>query len=123
MSLSPAIPILRIFDEARARDFYLDYLGFSVTFEHRFDPNTPIYMGLKSGDCELHLSEHNGDGTPGSRIRIEVDDIDAFHSALNPTYRYARPGIQDQSWGMREVSITDPFGNTLIFCQDTSIKS
>jgi hypothetical protein len=31
-----AIPILRIFDETKAREFYLDFLGFSVEFEHRF---------------------------------------------------------------------------------------
>ncbi|MEM7438174.1 MAG: glyoxalase superfamily protein [Pseudomonadota bacterium] len=112
------IPILRIFDEQRARDFYIDYLGFEVRFEFRFEPETPIYMGIFMGDCHLHLSEHNGDGTPGSFVRIEVDDIEAFHAKLDPEYRYARPGIQDQPWGFREVAIADPFGNKLIFCED-----
>ena len=32
-----AIPILRMFDETKAREFYLDFLGFSVEFEHRFE--------------------------------------------------------------------------------------
>ena len=30
-------PILRSFDESRARDFYIDFPG----FEHRFEPETP----------------------------------------------------------------------------------
>ena len=30
MSLSTITPVLRIFDEAKAREFYVDFLGFSV---------------------------------------------------------------------------------------------
>lgn len=112
------IPILRIFDEARAREFYFDYLGFKSWFEFRFETDTPIYMGVEMGKCRLHLSEHSGDGTPGSYLRIEVEDIEVFHGKLDPKYKYARPGIQDQPWGFREVAITDPFGNKLIFCQN-----
>ncbi|MGP3358736.1 glyoxalase superfamily protein, partial [Escherichia coli] len=29
------IPILRMFDERKAREFYLEFLSFSVEFEHR----------------------------------------------------------------------------------------
>jgi len=36
------IPILRMFDEAKAREFYLDFLGFSVEFEHRFEADLPL---------------------------------------------------------------------------------
>ena len=54
-------PVLRIFDEEKARDFYVGFLGFEIAFEHRFEPNTPIYMGLSLGDVHLHLSEHHGD--------------------------------------------------------------
>lgn len=31
------VPVLRSFDETRAREFYIDYLHFSVEWEHRFD--------------------------------------------------------------------------------------
>ena len=41
-----SIPIFRIFDEAKAQEFYLDYLGFEVTFEHRYEENTPLYIGI-----------------------------------------------------------------------------
>ncbi len=116
MKFNPPIPILRIFDEGRARDFYVGYLGFEIGFEHRFEPGLPLYLAIKLGNCELHLSEHNGDGSPGSRIRIEVSDIEAFHAGLDKSYKYARPSIQNQSWGMREVMITDPFANVLVFC-------
>ena len=38
------VPILRSFDEAKAREFYVDWLGFGVDWEHRFEPGAPLYM-------------------------------------------------------------------------------
>lgn len=117
MQVHAPIPILRIFDEAKAREFYLDWLGFQVEFEHRFEPGTPIYMGIRRGECRLHLSEHHGDGTPGTYVRIRVDELEQLHASLAP-YKYYRPGLQDQDWGCREMVVQDGFGNKLIFYRD-----
>ena len=111
------VPILRSFDEAATRDFYIRWLGFEVVFEHRFEPDTPLYMGVRLGGYELHLSEHYGDSTPGSAVRIEMDDVVPFHRGLvERGHRHARPGVQDQDWGWREVAVKDPGGNRLVFC-------
>jgi uncharacterized glyoxalase superfamily protein PhnB len=116
MNFSAATPIFRIFDEAKAREFYVDFLGFTIEFEHRFEPTAPLYMGISLGACKLHLSEHHGDASPGSSIRIQCDDVDALQQTLLAKhYKYARPGVQDQEWGMREMTIGDGFGNKLIF--------
>ena len=116
MQLHAPIPILRIFDEAKARAHYLDYLGFTVEFEHRFAPGTPIYLGVARGDCRLNLSEHHGDGTPGTYLRVRVDDLEGYHAELTAKdYKYWRPGLQDMEWGVREMVIGDGFGNKLIF--------
>ena len=32
-------------------------------------------------------------------------------------YRYMNPGIQEQEWGTRELSVIDPFGNHLTFSE------
>lgn len=118
-TFGPAIPILRIFDEAKAREFYLDFLGSTVEFEHRFGDNFPLYMGLSLGGCPLHLSEHHGDCCPGAAVRISCTGIEELAKALAAkNYRYAKPGKPEQMpWGMRELRITDPFGNRLIFFQ------
>ncbi|MEM8981378.1 MAG: glyoxalase superfamily protein [Pseudomonadota bacterium] len=116
MRLSNITPILRIFDEAKAREFYIDFLGFSVDFEHRFADDLPLYLGLSLSEVNVHLSEHHGDSCPGAAIRVEIDDLDKLQQALNEKrYRYARPGIQSTPWGTREMSIHDPFGNRLTF--------
>jgi uncharacterized glyoxalase superfamily protein PhnB len=116
MKLANPIPILRSFDEAKAKEFYVEFLGFTVDWEHRFEPNTPLYMQLSKNDCVLHISEHHGDSSPGSALRIETDDLDAYQQLLlDKHYRNSRPGIVEQPWG-RDMAIADPFGNRLIFC-------
>ena len=115
VSFGRTTPILRIFDEAKAREFYVDFLGFTVDWEHRFEPGLPLYMQVSREGCVLHLSEHHGDASPGSALRIETGDLDALHAELTAKrYKYARPGIEDMPWG-RDMSIKDPFGNRLTF--------
>lgn len=116
MRFGKTTPILRIFDEAKARQFYVDFLGFAVDWTHRFEDGLPLYLQVSRDGCVLHLSEHHGDACPGSAVRIETDAIDEFHRELiEKRYSYARPGIEDTPWGTREISVTDPFGNRLTF--------
>ena len=116
MNLGKTTPVLRIFDETKAREFYIDFLGFKVDWEHRFEPGLPLYMQISRDSCVLHLSEHHGDCVPGSAMRIETSDLDAFQAALaSKQYKYARPGIEEMPWGTRDMSVKDPFGNRLTF--------
>jgi catechol 2,3-dioxygenase-like lactoylglutathione lyase family enzyme len=64
------IPILRIFDVAKARDFYVGFLGFDVDWEHHFEQNTPAYMQVSRAGLTLHLSEHHGDACPASTFFV-----------------------------------------------------
>ena len=40
----PVIPVLRIFDVAKAREFYGEFLGFAIDWEHTFDDHAPVYL-------------------------------------------------------------------------------
>lgn len=107
-----------MFDIAKAREFYLDYLGFSVDFEHRFNENAPLFMGVSRGDITLFLSEHHGDGTPGTHVLIETDGLDALHAELAAKkYPYMNPAIQVQEWGRRDLVVVDPFSNRINFSE------
>ena len=111
------IPILRMFDEAKAREFYLEFLGFNVEFEHRFEPGMPLYLGISRNGQELHLSEHHGDASPGSTLFVPMHNIELFHAELTAKhYGYARPQIVQQDWG-QVLEVHDPFGNRIRFCQ------
>jgi len=61
MQVEQVIPIFRIFDYAKAVEFYIDWLGFHIDWEHRFDDNSPIYMQITRDGMAMHLSEHHGD--------------------------------------------------------------
>jgi len=112
------VPILRIFDVGKAREFYLGYLGFTIDFEHRFHDNAPLFMGISRDGLPLMLSEHHGDGTPGTHVRIDISGVRELHAELaQKKYRYMNPGIQEQEWGLRELRVIDPFGNQLIFSE------
>jgi uncharacterized glyoxalase superfamily protein PhnB len=116
MKLGHTTPILRSFDEAKAREFYLQFLGFTLVFEHRFEPGLPLYMAVARDGCTLHLSEHHGDASPGAAMRIEVDDIDALRAELAAkAYPYAQPVVETMPWGTRDMTLADPFGNRLTF--------
>lgn len=116
--LGAPVPILRVqrFDDAR--HFYLDYLGFLVEWDHRFEPGMPLYARLARGDTRIDLSEHHGDGTPGGAVWIPVDDVRALHRELRrKQYPSVRPGVEDDAPGGPTLAVVDPFGNTLRFCQ------
>lgn len=113
-------PVLRILSVEKAKEFYVDWLGFKIEGEHRFGENFPLYMIVSRGSLILHLSEHYGDALPGAAVRILTQGLDEFHRELKAKdYRYYKPGINETDWGTREMNLLDPFGNHLHFFEQT----
>lgn len=118
VGLGAAVPVLRIFDEALAREFYLDWLGCQEVFAHRFEPGLPLYLRVRREELVLDLSGHHGDGTPGTALWIPVRDVVALRDELLAgEFRFVRPGIDPDAPGGPTMDVLDPFGNTLRFCQ------
>jgi catechol 2,3-dioxygenase-like lactoylglutathione lyase family enzyme len=114
------IPTFRIFSLEKAREFYVDFLGFKIDWEHRFEPDLPVYMQVSRGDLKLHLSEHHGDGTPGSVAFVMTNGVEALQRELiGKKYRHNRPGLEKQDWGMTTVQVVDPFNNRITFGEPT----
>ncbi|MGN6102103.1 MAG: glyoxalase superfamily protein [Devosia sp.] len=112
------VPILRSFDEAKAREFYLGFLGFNLDWEHRFEPGLPLYMQVSRGGAVLHISEHHGDGSPNSLVRLEIVGLREFHAELiEKRYKNNRPGLETPEWGGLEMTVVDPVYNRLIFAE------
>ena len=112
-------PVLRIFDIPKAKAFYVDLLGFRIDWEHRFEPSFPLYMQVSRGAIRLHLSEHHGDGTPGSAVFIDMTGLDAFHAELKA--KGSRAGIEPgPNPRMRVLRLWDPFGSQLRFAETSA---
>ncbi|GEM68355.1 hypothetical protein SMI01S_19610 [Sphingobacterium mizutaii NBRC 14946 = DSM 11724] len=93
MQVEQVIPIFRIFDYSKAVEFYIDWLGFHIDWEHRFDDNSPIYMQISRDGMAMHLSEHHGDATPGSQVFVNCSGLKAYHEQLiQKNYKYNKPG-------------------------------
>jgi hypothetical protein len=115
------VPILRIFDVPKAREFYVGFLGFAVDWEHRFDAAAPMYMQVSRAGCVLHLSEHHGDCCPGSTVFLRVRGLDEYHREITARgYGFMRPGVERTFHDSKCMEVIDPFGNRLRF--DEALK-
>ena len=109
------VPVLRMYDLAATRRFYLDYLGFSEVHQTE-SGDRPVYLVVALGPVRLHLSSHHGDGTPGTTVLIVTGELDALHATLAAKgYPYMNPGIDPAPGGGRQVVVLDPAGNELRF--------
>ena len=116
MVVLQTIPILRIFDYQKAIEFYVDWLGFKITFEHVFEEGMPKYIEVVREGLTIHLSEHHGDSTPGTRVFLWCTGLKEFHEMLiKKKYKYNRPGLEETFYGSLCVEVIDPFGNKLSF--------
>ncbi|MEZ0115812.1 catechol 2,3-dioxygenase-like lactoylglutathione lyase family enzyme [Catenulispora sp. EB89] len=116
--IGAGIPVLRVMSVAAALPFYLEYLGFTLDWEHRFEPGLPLYVQVSRSQAVLHLSEHHGDGSPNGVAWFPVADVFDLHAELlaRPNAPL-RPGLDLDAPGGPTFHVIDPYGNVLRFAQ------
>lgn len=106
-----AIPILPTEDLAAAKTFYVDQLGFRITFEASEDGHSGL-LGIARGTIEMTLdSPMNGHGR-NACAALQVEDTDAYYREWRSKVDILRPP-KDEEWGARTFDLLDPSGNTL----------
>ncbi|HEV7226043.1 MAG TPA: glyoxalase superfamily protein [Pirellulales bacterium] len=118
-----SIPVLRMFDEAKAKAFYLDYLGFQIDWESRFSPTAPLYVQIHLGDAIIHLNGHAKEDAPISEVNIPILGLQNYCDYLIAKRAdYPKPIAVDPRYQGRntDLNIYDPFGNYLVFCAQTT---
>jgi catechol 2,3-dioxygenase-like lactoylglutathione lyase family enzyme len=128
MKAVKVIPVIRMFDYAKMKEFYIDWLGFKIAWEHQFEPNTPYYMEVCLDTIVLHISEHHGDASPGAKVFIWCTELQAYHKGLiDKKYKYNRPGLEKAFWDETgntiSMQVDDPFGNKLLFCETLKMET
>ena len=109
-------PLVRIFNVNTAKEFYVDFLGFSVDWEHHFDDAAPAYLQITRDGLTLHLTEHYGDACPGSTTFVWMSGIEEFHREItDKNYKYQRPAIEETFYHSKCMQVVDPFGNRIRF--------
>lgn len=119
------VPVVRCSDLQRSIAFYTATLDFERRWPGYEDRERASgVVDLTRDGADLQLSRHAGDGVFGSVNRLFVDDVDercaTFRArGLDTTLRPDSPvhtAPIDQTWGLREFAVTDPDGNSLLFC-------
>ena len=122
--IGSSIPVLKMLDEEKTRRFYMDFLGYKIDWEHRFEPvssNSPLYMQIRSGESVLHLNGHADSDAPVTEVRIPVKELKAYCDYLREKSQGSeRPEVVDPRYSgeNQDMNIYDPSGNLLVFWLD-----
>jgi uncharacterized glyoxalase superfamily protein PhnB len=101
---------------AETKTFYMEQLGFGVTFENEFY----LLMHTPNKEAEIsfllpnHPSQqslfHKPFNGQGVYLTLEVEDVDQFYKALIAKGVKIEVEIRDEPWGDRHFAIQDPNG-------------
>jgi len=124
--MTKIVPVMRVFDYRKTIEFYIDWLGFHMEWEHKPVDN-PFYMRITLGDVSIDLSEHHGECSPGAKIAITgFEGLEAYHQHLTgKRYKFMNPGLEKMKWNSEtlEMTVIDPFYNQIIFNETLKAKS
>lgn len=116
MTLTSSIPVLRVSDYERARDFWRDVLGFSVV-EEAGEPATGFGIYAKD-HARVFLTAWDGPEAAYTKWRayFHTDDLADVEARLKGA-GHAFKGPTRTPYGMKEIEASDPDGNVLCFGQ------
>ncbi|MFG1711051.1 VOC family protein [Nonomuraea sp. M3C6] len=107
---------LPVADQDRARDFYVNVLGFDLVRDNPMGPDQRwVEVGPKGGQSTITLVTWFPTMPPGSvkGLVLETGDLDTDVAELTARGVHIPDGIQQQPWG-RFVTFDDPDGNGIV---------
>jgi predicted enzyme related to lactoylglutathione lyase len=115
MSIQSIVPIVTTKLMRETRAFYVDLLGFQVSFDHEH------YLGVRSGakgSPELGFMLPDADAPElfngkGITFGFRVEDADREHTRLRRAGATILREPKDEPWGSRAFILRDPNGVTL----------
>lgn len=101
---------------SETKDFYLNTLGFGVTFENEF--YLLLHTPNRSAELSFLLPNHPSQQTlfqapfqgQGMYLTIEVDDVDKLYNDIKKKGVVIKIELRDEPWGDRHFAIQDPNG-------------
>ena len=103
-------------DQARARAFYVDTLGWELVRDDEMGPDQRwVQVRPRGGETSVTLVTWFETMPPGSLrgVVIETDDLEGDHAALQQRGVRVDAAIQQAPWG-RWVTFDDPDGNGFV---------
>ena len=113
---------LPVSDQDRARDFYVDTLGFELVADTSMGPDQRWVQVRPPGSQASITLVTWFPSMPAGSVKgtvLETDDLDADVTALKARGVRIEGGIQDAPWG-RFITFDDPDGNGLVLQATTA---
>ena len=108
-------PSIYVCDIARSLEFYCSILGFSVVFTN----GSPLsFAVLRQDFAFIHLCVRP-ESAGSCHAHIMLSDLDSFYNKLISSGAIVRQPPKVQSWGLRDIVVADPDGNTFEFAEPT----
>jgi catechol 2,3-dioxygenase-like lactoylglutathione lyase family enzyme len=111
--MQKVIPTFRITNYEKSKSFYIDGLGFSIDWEHRFEPDFPVYMQITRDGLSLSLSEHTGDCQAGGLVNLFVENVDDWYNDFQSRGVSVKERPNESIQGLRGMTVIDPDGNKI----------
>lgn len=114
-------PVLAVKDVLKSLDFYVNKLGFAVTFaDHK---TTPTYAGIRRGNVEIHLQKHDASEWQNNIDRPMLRFLTLNTSALFDEYKtknvfHEKTSLKETAWETKEFAFYDIDQNGLTFYED-----
>jgi uncharacterized glyoxalase superfamily protein PhnB len=105
-----AVPVIPADDISVAKQFYVDKLGFQITFEAVDGKNGII--GIKRGSIEITIDAPMSGHGRQACVSLRVHDADAYYREWRDKVEIKNPP-RDEYWGARTFSVHDPADNTI----------
>jgi len=106
-----AVPILPADDLRVTRAFYVDRLGFRVTWEATEDGRTGL-MGVERGGISLTIDAPMSGHGRDACVALQVENADAYYEEWRRKVEIKQPP-RNEYWGARTFGLSDPSGNTI----------
>ena len=105
------VPILNVRDVAASLAYYVDVLGFQLSWAWG---EPPTYGGVVSGRAEIQFCQ-DGQGGSGTWVAVWVDDVDALYERFLDRDVDIRQPPTTFEWGVREMNVADLDGHRIRF--------
>jgi len=104
------MPGFSVREMARAVEFYVEKLGFRVTFT-----NGSVFTIVARDGVEIGLMLDRGGKAGHGGCYLKMTGVDSLYQELLAKNLTMTHELKTESYGMREFMVTDPDGNTVNF--------
>jgi predicted enzyme related to lactoylglutathione lyase len=104
MAFESIVPILYSADVERSLNYYIEQLA----FDEKWQWDSPTTFGGVSKDCVRIFFCLQHQGSPGTWIAVNVDNVDEYYETIKARGAKIVSPPEDKEWFMREMLVEDP---------------